>query len=111
VGGIQVVFQTTRVKMPAGPRLPADQDDESNRVAAFASTHELRRHGPTSYDAAYLEIAIRNKIGLATLDQDSIRAAKTENVTLLEPATPCSSLLRIPDESAHHNVLSFRGRR
>ena len=65
-------------------RLPVDHDEESNSVAAFASTHELcRRHGLTAYDAAYLEIAIRHKIGLATLDRELIRAAAAERITLL----------------------------
>ena len=65
-------------------RLPVDLDEESSSLVAFAATQELcRRHGLTPYDAAYLEIAIRNKIGLATLDQDLIRAATAENVTLL----------------------------
>lgn len=65
-------------------RLPVDYDDESNDGAAFASTHELcRRHGLSAYDAAYLEIAIRHKIGLATLDRKLIRAAAAERVTLL----------------------------
>lgn len=65
-------------------RLPVDHDEESNGVAAFTSTYELcRRHGLTAYDAAYLEIAIRHKIGLATLDRELIRAAAAERVTLL----------------------------
>jgi predicted nucleic acid-binding protein len=65
-------------------RLPIDHDNASNDLVAFASTQELcRRHDLTAYDAAYLEIAIRNRIGLATLDRDLIRAAAAENVTLL----------------------------
>lgn len=65
-------------------RLPVDHDEESNGVAAFGSTHELcRRHGLTAYDAAYLEIAIRHEIGLATLDRELIRAAAAERVPLL----------------------------
>jgi predicted nucleic acid-binding protein len=65
-------------------RLRVDQDDAANTLAAFASTHALcRRHGLTAYDAAYLEIAIRNKICLATLDRELIRAAALEGVSLL----------------------------
>jgi predicted nucleic acid-binding protein len=65
-------------------RLPVDHDEEATGLVAFASTEALcRRHGLTSYDAAYLEIAIRNKLGLATLDQELIRAAAVEGVTLL----------------------------
>jgi predicted nucleic acid-binding protein len=65
-------------------RLPVDVDMESGGLVAFASTHALcRRHALTPYDAAYLEIAVRNQAALATLDQDLIRAATTEGVTLL----------------------------
>ena len=65
-------------------RLPIDHDEASNGIVAFASTQGLcRRHGLTAYDAAYLEIAIRNRIGLATLDRELIRAAAAESITLL----------------------------
>jgi predicted nucleic acid-binding protein len=65
-------------------QLPVEQDAESNSLAAFAATHNFcRRHQLTPYDAAYLEIAIRNKVALATLDRDLIRAAAAEGVTLL----------------------------
>jgi predicted nucleic acid-binding protein len=42
-----------------------------------------RKHGLTAYDAAYLEIALRGGLGLATLDDDLRRAALAENVSLL----------------------------
>jgi predicted nucleic acid-binding protein len=41
------------------------------------------RHGLTVYDAAYLELAIRRKIPLATLDRDLYAAAKGEGVQVL----------------------------
>jgi predicted nucleic acid-binding protein len=37
----------------------------------------------TLYDAAYLELAVRRSLPLATLDEDLRRAAKTEKVRLL----------------------------
>ena len=43
----------------------------------------LKRYRLTLYDAAYLELAQRRKLPLATLDQDLIRAGKALGMTLL----------------------------
>ena len=45
-----------------------------------------RRHGLTAYDAAYLELAKRRGLPLATLDKDLIRAAPLEGVALVRQA-------------------------
>ncbi len=42
-----------------------------------------KRHRLTFYDAAYLELAIRARIALATLDQALARAATAEGVALI----------------------------
>jgi predicted nucleic acid-binding protein len=42
-----------------------------------------RRHNLTFYDAAYLELALRDNIALATLDQALARAAASEGVALI----------------------------
>ena len=50
----------------------------------FQTIQELcRRHKLTSYDAAYLELAIREDHPLATVDDDLVKAAQTEGVTLI----------------------------
>ena len=50
---------------------------------AFSRTLTLSRaYKLSSYDAAYLELAIRENLPLATLDKDLKRAAKQANVTL-----------------------------
>jgi predicted nucleic acid-binding protein len=41
------------------------------------------RHRLTSYDAAYLELAMRLNLPLATLDEELRRAAQAENVPLI----------------------------
>lgn len=41
-----------------------------------------RKHRLSFYDAAYLELALRERCALATFDRDLIAAAKTEGVTL-----------------------------
>jgi predicted nucleic acid-binding protein len=51
--------------------------DESSLLAL------TRRHRLTVYDAAYLELAQREKIPLATLDAALARAARAEKVALL----------------------------
>lgn len=43
-----------------------------------------RNHKLSVYDAAYLELAIRKKIPLATLDSELIQAAKKMNVSILK---------------------------
>jgi len=45
--------------------------------------HLARTHRLTAYDAAYLELAQRHQIPLATLDADLARAARAEGVRLL----------------------------
>jgi predicted nucleic acid-binding protein len=42
------------------------------------------QHGLTSFDAAYLELAVRLEVPLATLDQALARAARAENVALFK---------------------------
>jgi predicted nucleic acid-binding protein len=41
------------------------------------------KHQLTSYDAAYLELALRLKLPIATIDKALIRAARAEGVTVL----------------------------
>ena len=55
-----------------------DRAPVSDVVLAFARTHRL-----TIYDAAYLELAGRIGVPLATLDQQLARAARAASVPLL----------------------------
>ena len=43
-----------------------------------------RDHGLTAYDAAYLEIALRLHLPLATLDQHLAKAAESAKISLLD---------------------------
>ena len=58
-------------------------DGESGFVLLNAIRDLAERYGLTSYDAAYLELAIRLKLPLATLDSDLRKAAQAENVSLI----------------------------
>lgn len=49
------------------------------RVRSLAEAHRL-----TAYDAAYLELAQRTGVALATLDRDLQKAGRAENIPLLE---------------------------
>lgn len=50
-----------------------------------------RRRRLTVYDASYLELARRERLTLATLDTDLIRAARAENLALLGDAPPAGA--------------------
>jgi predicted nucleic acid-binding protein len=58
--------------------------DDAGLARVFTDVHRLALACRlTSYDAAYLELAIRLNLPLATLDEDLIRAAKTAGVAVL----------------------------
>ncbi len=68
--------------------------DEASRLRFRVDplVHDLRqvsvladRHGLTTYDAAYLELALRRKLGLVTLDRDLADAAASEGVLVQSP--------------------------
>jgi predicted nucleic acid-binding protein len=63
--------------------LPVKVDAEADRQAWSATLRLAERHGLAVYDAAYLEIASRRKIGLASLDRQLRAAARNEGVQVL----------------------------
>ncbi len=57
--------------------------DAHTAQQAFNRTHALARAFKLSnYDAAYLELALREGLPMATLDKDLIKAAKKSNVPI-----------------------------
>lgn len=57
--------------------------DELTFTSAWGKTLELAvEYGLTAYDASYLELALRRRLPLATLDGDLIKAAKKAKVKL-----------------------------
>lgn len=63
---------------------PDIEVDDETAGRAFAHLLPLcRSHGLTSYDAAYLELALRRRLPLASLDQDLGAAAATLGVGVL----------------------------
>jgi predicted nucleic acid-binding protein len=67
--------------------LPITLDTETADQAWTATVRLAERHRLSVYDAAYLELAQRRKLPLATLDQDLIKAAKALGMTLLGTPT------------------------
>jgi len=65
--------------------LPINIDPETDAQAWGANVHLAERHRLTLYDAAYLELAKRRGLPLATLDTELRTAAKGEKVVLLVP--------------------------
>ena len=55
--------------------------EEIGPLAQFAATHKL-----TTYDAAYLQLAIQCGIPLATLDRAMRTAATSLNIAIIPPA-------------------------
>jgi predicted nucleic acid-binding protein len=58
-------------------------DSETHRQAWGATARLAERHCLTLHDAAYLELALRRNLPLATLDEDLRAAADVERVPLL----------------------------
>jgi predicted nucleic acid-binding protein len=63
--------------------LPVTLDMETTDHAWTVGVRLAERYGLTTYDAAYLELAQRLKLPLATLDEELIRAGKSLRVAVL----------------------------
>ncbi|MEO6828981.1 MAG: type II toxin-antitoxin system VapC family toxin, partial [Acidobacteriaceae bacterium] len=63
--------------------LPIRLDLETDKQAWVATAHLAHRTRLTLYDAAYLELAKRRGLPLATLDRELRAAAKVEGVLLM----------------------------
>jgi predicted nucleic acid-binding protein len=63
--------------------LPIQIDPETDRYAWDATLRLAGRHRLTLYDAAYLELALRRQLPLATLDRQLRVAAENEGIDLL----------------------------
>ena len=59
------------------------QDPETGRQAWSQTIRLADLHRLTAYDASYLELALRRRLPLATLDAALARAATAEGVTVL----------------------------
>ena len=62
--------------------LPIHSDDETAARAGHETTAVAARYGLSVYDAAFLELAIRRRLPLATLDDALAAAAQAAGVEL-----------------------------
>lgn len=63
--------------------LPVILDTETTDQAWTVTLRLAERHGLTMYDAAYLELAQRRKLPLATVDKHLVKAARALGTTVL----------------------------
>lgn len=60
-----------------------EKTERCRTAPATASLLDSTRLGLTVYDATYVELALRLKLPIATLDRDIIGAAHAENIELI----------------------------
>jgi predicted nucleic acid-binding protein len=79
----RVSLESARIFMEslASMHILIDDSRELSRLNAIRQLAE--RHRLTAYDAAYLELALRLSLPLATLDKELKTAAVAENVALI----------------------------
>ena len=77
IGVFQCLFGRFLLALPIAvdPPVRARPLEEIHRIG--------RTHGLSSYDAAYLELAVRHAIPIATLDEELRVAAVSERVTVM----------------------------
>jgi len=75
VGRLEALDQASRLRIKVDPELP-----DMQAISAIAERRQL-----STYDAAYLQLAIRLGSGLITLDQQLAKAALAEGVPLEAP--------------------------
>ncbi|TAM61419.1 MAG: PIN domain-containing protein [Rhodanobacter sp.] len=64
-------------------RMRIEADTETFAQSLGATLQLARRYRLSSYDAAYLELALREGLALATLDEDLRKAAKRAGVPMV----------------------------
>ena len=68
--------------------LPISVDNRTAEISSSQTLALARAHRLTIYDAAYLELCLREGIGLATFDRDLISACKSMGVALVLSNAP-----------------------
>jgi predicted nucleic acid-binding protein len=79
----RILLDQTAAILDRFPRLPVRVDAPISPSSAKILLRICHRHSLTVYDAAYLDLALREQLSLATLDGDLRKAAESEGVTLL----------------------------
>jgi predicted nucleic acid-binding protein len=93
VANVLLAGEASRKKTPAESaqfvsllgKLAIESDQETEDHAATITMALGRKHRLSSYDAAYLELAMRRGLALATIDRNPRNAASAEGVAVLPP--------------------------
>jgi predicted nucleic acid-binding protein len=64
-------------------RLPIEVDAPESATVFQVTQGLCRKHGLTAYDAAYLELAMRNRVAITTADAALERAARAEGIEIV----------------------------
>jgi predicted nucleic acid-binding protein len=93
--GLAVAYRRKRIAsadekvfLAALSRLRIDAEDGSPLTVVRDGTAAAMRYGLTAYDAAYVDLALREKLVLATLDGPMRKAAERSGVTIFRPHEP-----------------------
>jgi predicted nucleic acid-binding protein len=78
----RIAFEQLEEILEMLEQMPVDIDPP-DRIDLLRLPHLARKHGLTTYDAAYLSLALREKLAVATSDVALRRAALAEGVTLI----------------------------
>jgi predicted nucleic acid-binding protein len=79
----RIDIESFHARLAEFARLSIAVDEMSTGRAWNEGATIAQRHGLTIYDAAYLELAIRLALPLATLDKALARAARSEGVEVI----------------------------
>ena len=78
-----------RISKPDSEQFLVSLDDLNVRLSEPVSYDEVfflaQKHGLTVYDAAYLNVAMQERLPLASLDRQLVRAAEAVGVELFQP--------------------------
>ncbi len=78
----RLLVADTTAALSALEKLALEHDTETSQRAGREALALAREHALSIYDAAYLELAVRNGATLASLDKPLRTAAKSLNVSL-----------------------------
>jgi predicted nucleic acid-binding protein len=79
----RLTSELTRTFIQDLEQLPVEVDAPESATVFQLTQGLCRKHGLTAYDAAYLELAMRNRIVLATADGALERAARAEGIEIV----------------------------
>ena len=81
----EITMPQLKAAIRALQQQPIDVDEDTAKQVFGRTLGLAKQHKLSGYDAAYLELAIRKGLPLATLDKDLRAAAQQESVAIYQP--------------------------